>query len=212
MVSRLKRPATHAFTLIELLVVIGIIALLMGLLMPSLQKARAQSNWVKCQSNLRQVGVSLQIYANEWKGWIYPPGLGADKPHARRWPMFVFKPAQWNPPILICPTDEQPVEEHSYLLNSHLAERNIKLSTVNLIGKSSADVVVMGEKKTLAGDYYMDKGESFGSLVELYRHGLKFGSNYLFMDWHVGVLKNASQVKGALDPWDIPVPTPPSSP
>jgi type II secretory pathway pseudopilin PulG len=50
------------------LVVIGIIALLISILLPSLNRAREQANRIKCASNLRQIGQSIQIYANENKG------------------------------------------------------------------------------------------------------------------------------------------------
>ncbi len=57
------RPLKPAFTLIELLVVISIIALLIGLLIPSLSKAKQIAEKVKCQSNLRQCGVAILTYA-----------------------------------------------------------------------------------------------------------------------------------------------------
>jgi prepilin-type N-terminal cleavage/methylation domain-containing protein/prepilin-type processing-associated H-X9-DG protein len=58
------RRACRGFTLVELLVVIGIIALLISILLPTLSRARQAGNSVACQSNLRQVGLGLVIYAD----------------------------------------------------------------------------------------------------------------------------------------------------
>jgi prepilin-type processing-associated H-X9-DG protein/prepilin-type N-terminal cleavage/methylation domain-containing protein len=65
---RTHRPTASGFTLVELLVVIGIIALLIGILVPVLNKARQASKAIACQSNLKTIGQGIHLYAAQNKG------------------------------------------------------------------------------------------------------------------------------------------------
>ena len=118
--------------------------------------------------------------------------------------MYVFKPPVYNPPVMLCPSDEDPMFEHSYLLNDTIASREIKLGSRDLGGLTPSEFIVMGEKKTHEADYYSGVGPATHDpwvtiVYEGYRHGPRAGSNYLFLDWHVEA-KVPDQTRG-IDPW-----------
>jgi hypothetical protein len=207
------RPThTRAFSLTELLVVIGLIALLIALLLPALSGAWRSARSTVCKARLRECGVHLAMYANHNRGWLFPVGLGTDVPPEQRWPVHVFVPPVWNPPIMLCPEDVEPLEEHSYILNQHLAYRGVRYGRNSKV--SASDVVVMGEKVSTRGDYYMEvlnNETEFLKVVELYRHGTVYGSNYLYLDLHVDSIA-PRQTRDAIDPWDMPDVGPQTSP
>jgi len=131
--SGLKDARRKGFTLVELLVVIGIIALLIAILLPTLKKAKESANRTKCASNMRQILLGCFMYSNDDKGKFYcytrdpnvgaydswyvlhpwPTSAGATAGHGYGTPIYVrdFK-------AFICPSTDNRVETPAHLINS----------------------------------------------------------------------------------------------
>jgi prepilin-type N-terminal cleavage/methylation domain-containing protein/prepilin-type processing-associated H-X9-DG protein len=177
------------FTLVELLVVIAIIAILAGLLLPALGRAKEKSWSANCLSNIRQIGVATVMYANE-NGDALPRSAH----QGSSW-VGTLQPYAGGTNLWRCPRDENKKRRYSFALNDFLLppEEGSNLTDyakfTALPSPSETFFLAECHKDYVNNDHFhfTDPESDFSSEVAVTRH--QNGANYLFVDGHVQLLK-----------------------
>lgn len=129
----------RGFTLIELLVVIAVIAVLMGVLLPALSMARMHAKRVVSTSNLRQIGLGLELYTQDFRGFFPETSHGVTGKAAIReksW-LFTLKPYVGDVnEIRVCPADPNRGDRLASGTSSYIMNEYIAVDAVNPFGIS----------------------------------------------------------------------------
>jgi len=199
--NHIPQAARRAFTLIELLVVIAIIAILAGMLLPSLGRAKGAAQRIACVNQVRQLGLAATVYAGDNSGEFPERNTGP------RWCERLL-PIYRSPKILACPSDlgrnpktgvteNRPLSgvndtnmigdsaPRTYIINGwndfFAQEMGDSFSMNAINGKTikdtairePSDTIVFGEKLYAIGHYYMDFLEgNLGNDIEVLNHSV----------------------------------------
>jgi len=129
--SNLRLLRSRAFTLIELLVVIAIIAILAGMLLPALSKAKEKGKSANCISNLRQMSIAANVYGGDHDGrYTFTFQVRGDNVVRKAWFNFLH-PYQSTTNIILCPSKTKKFKEALALYPSEQGEKLVSNYSAN---------------------------------------------------------------------------------
>ncbi len=170
------RPAGFSFTLVELLVVLAVIGVLAGLLLPTLGRSLESGRATACLSNLRQIGIALQLYVQDANNRMpimrdRPADTNAVPTNTLPSPDVLLAPQLGSTNVLRCPSDRPRLFEQtgsSYSWNSLLNGQDAEHLSVMTIPFDPHQIPVMFDKEA----FHRARGENKGV-------------NYLYADGHI---------------------------
>lgn len=181
---RIERPtrAARGFTLIELLTVIAILAILAGLLFPVLASARRSAQKSTCGSNLRQLAVAIQLYAQDYDQ-VLPRWFNGD-PFAGVWDRTV-SPYVRADRVFLCPSNTKSVP--GAIVRSYALPRNVSGLPLAAVPRPSDSVLLYEKGGEALGERLDATGEYFHQTYGLYDFRLWHanGKMFAFVDGHV---------------------------